>query len=446
MEYMEEDPELGMVSEPESNSAIINSLNADCWRLILDYLSVQELLQTERTCKDWQKLVLHHISHRRIMIQESECDENTLILRKSSDVWPSFKRWLKKCGPSVQEFDADGQYFRGVMEVLRDTCPNLEVLRLTNLKKKLSPTNTLHFQKLTWLVFENCDEITDDCINQFLTSDMNELVIISNKRVTGKFLNNLKAGQMKRLILRDCRALKFSFLLTYADRLKNLTDLVLWKKNRSKIEIRSKLHLLLDKMPNLEQIGFSVVDMFNRYNDQQCLEESNVFFESVCRLEKLHRFNANFDMWDHHLEALARNCKDLLALHLSCDQITREGLDALCRHRGPQLYELNLSGSALVDDDIVACIYACPKLLWLDITFCHISAGAVQRIASARRDMRDNLRDSKYASNDHNNLCFKLLLFIYRRDFNGNEEDFKDVIDLRYKNYRDDDYTSDDEY
>ncbi|XP_063391342.1 uncharacterized protein LOC134676888 isoform X2 [Cydia fagiglandana] len=413
---MEEDAE--MVSEVQTNRAVINSLNADCWRLILDYLSVQELMQTERTCKDWQKLVLHHISHRRIMIQESECDENTLILKKSSDVWPSLKRWLKKCGPSVQEVDADGQYFKGVIEVLRDTCPNLEVLR----------------------------EITDDCINQFLSSDMNELVIISNKRVTGKFLNNLKAGQMKRLILRDCRALKFSFLLTCADRLKNLTDLVLWKKNRSKIEIRSKLHLLLDKMPNLEQIGFSVVDMFNRYNDQQCLEESNVFFESVCRLKKLHRFNANFEVWDQHLEALARNCKDLLAVHLSCDQITREGLDALCRHRGPQLYELDLSGSALVDDDIVACIYACPKLVWLDLSFSHISVGAVERIAAARRDMRANLRDSKYASNDHNNLFFKLRLVIYRWDFIGNEEDFKDVIDLEYRYYRDDEYGSDEEY
>ncbi|XP_061726253.1 uncharacterized protein LOC133531873 isoform X1 [Cydia pomonella] len=422
MEYMEEDPQLGVVSEPETNSAIINSLNADCWRLILDYLSVQELLQTEPTCKDWQKLVLGHISHRQIMILEKECDENTLILRKSSDVWPSFKRWLKKCGPAVREFDTDCQYFKNVMEVLRDTCPNLEVLRLSNLKKKLSPTNKLHFQKLTWLVFENCDEITDDCVNQFLSSDMNELAIISNKRVTGKFLNNLKTDKMKRLILRDCRALKFSFLLSSADHLKNLTSFVLWKENRSKIEIRNKLHLLLDKMPNLGEIGFSVVDLFTMYDDQHYLEESNVFFESVCRLKKLHRFNANFEVWDHHLEALAMNCKELLAVRLLFNQITRVGLDALCRYLGPQLYELNLSDSTFDDDDIVACVYACPKLVWLDISYCPLSDRAVHRIATARRDMRDNLRDSKYASNDDNNLCYPLQLVIGRWNLTGTKK------------------------
>ncbi|XP_063391222.1 uncharacterized protein LOC134676768 [Cydia fagiglandana] len=156
MECMKEDPDLGMVSEAESNSTIINSLNADCWRLILDYLSVQELLQTERTCKDWQKLVLDHISHRRIMIQDKECDENTLILRKSSDVWASFKCWLQKRGRSVQKLDADCEYFEDVVEVLRDSCPNLEVLKLSNIKEKLSPTNTLHFQKLTRLAFRGC--------------------------------------------------------------------------------------------------------------------------------------------------------------------------------------------------------------------------------------------------------------------------------------------------
>ncbi|XP_063544793.1 uncharacterized protein LOC134752945 [Cydia strobilella] len=444
MEYMEEDPDL--VSEAQTNRAVINSLNADCWRLILDNLSVQELLQTERTCKDWQKLVLDHISHRQIMILDKECDENTLILRKSSDVWPSFRRWLKKCGPSVQEIEADCRYFKDLVEVLRDTCPNLELLRLINLKKKLSPTSTLHFQKLKWVVFEHCDEITDDCVNQFITSDINELSIISNKRVTGKFLNNLKTDKMHRLILRECRALKFSFLLTCADRLKNLTTLVLWKKNRSKIEIRNKLHLLLDKMPNLGQISFSVVDMFTRYDDQHYLEESNVFFESVCQLKNLHRFNANFEVWDHHLEALAINCKELRAVRLSCDQITRVGLDALCRHLGPQLYELNLSGSALIDDDIVACVYACPKLVWLDISFSQQSDRIIQRIATARRNMRDNLRDSKYASNHNNNLCLNLRLVIYRWDFNGNEEDFKDVIDLQYAYYRSDEYGSDNEY
>ncbi|XP_048001911.1 F-box/LRR-repeat protein 4-like [Leguminivora glycinivorella] len=432
MENMEEDPDLGM--ESESNRAVINSLNPDCWRLILNYLSIQELMQSETTCKDWQKLVLDHISHRQIMIMERECDENTLILRNSGDVWPSFKRWLKKCGPAVQELDANCQHFRDVVEVLRGTCPNLEVLRLMNLKKKLSPTTTHHFPKLTWLVFENCDEITDDCIAQFLTDDMTELAIISNKRVTGRFLANMPHDKMSRLVLRDCRALKFSNLVTNVDHLKKLTTLVLWKKNRSKIEIRNKLHLLLDKMPNLGEIGFNIDDMLSSNDEQDCLEESNVFFEAVCRLKKLHRFNANFEVWDRHLEALAKSCKDLLAVRLQCTEITRAGLDALCRHTGPQLYELDLSESSLVDDDIVACIRACPKLVWLDISYCQLSERAVQRVAAARRDMRADLSASKYASNDLNNLCYRLLLVVCRWAFTGNQEEIKDVLDLKYRN------------
>ncbi|XP_063371064.1 uncharacterized protein LOC134659330 [Cydia amplana] len=414
--------------EERSNSAIINSLNADCWRLILDYLSVKELLQTELTCRDWQKLMLDHISHRPIVIHSMEIDENTLILRQSSDAWCSFKRWARKCGRSVQDFDMDCKHYKDVVETLRDYCPNLLGLKLSRLKKKLSPTNALHFQKLQWLVFDCCDEVTDDCVSQFLTDSLEELRITYNKRVTGRFLNNLKpVNNMKSLALKHCRALRFPFLLSVADRLSNLTVLELWKRNRSKIEIRDKLHLLFEKMPYLREIDIEIYDMLRRPDEERRRTESNVFFESICRLKKLGRVNANFQVWDNHLEALASSCKELMAVDLICNHITRRGLDALCRHVGPRLLELNLAESLLTDDDVAACVYACPKLLSLDLSDCPALEWAVRRIAQARRDMR---RDHKFAADTF--LRMPLPLTMSRWDFYGDADDYKDVVEVRF--------------
>ncbi|XP_061726252.1 uncharacterized protein LOC133531871 isoform X2 [Cydia pomonella] len=412
----------------QSNSAIINSLNADCWRLILDYLSIKELLQTELTCKDWQKLVLDHISHRPIVIHSMEIDENTLILKQSSEAWCSFKRWARKCGGSVQDFDMDCNHYKDAVETLRDHCPNLVGLKLSRLKKKLSPTDTLHFQKLTWLVFDCCDEVTDDCVSQFLTNSLEELRITYNKRVTGRFLNNLKpVNNMKSLGLKHCRALRFPFLLSAADRLSNLTVLELWKRNRSKIEIRDKLHLLFEKMPNLREIDIEIYDMLRRPDEEIRLAESNVFFESICRLKKLTRVNANFQVWDNHLEALASSCKQLMGVDLICNHITRRGLDALCRHVGARLLELNLAESLLTDDDVAACVYACPKLLSLDLSDCPRLVWAVRRVALARRAMRRSPRLAAEAS-----LRLPLPITMSRWDFYGDADDFKDVVDVRF--------------
>ncbi|XP_063544389.1 uncharacterized protein LOC134752649 [Cydia strobilella] len=433
MERQKTDSELEMdiqIQQVEelSNSAIINSLNADCWRLILDYLSVKEILQTELTCKDWQKLMLDHISHRPIIIHSMKIDENTLILRQSSEAWCSFKRWVRKCGCSVQDFDMDCKHYKDVVETLRDNCPNLVGLKLSRLKKKLSPTDALHFQKLTWLVFDCCDEVTDDCVSQFLTNRLEELRITYNKRVTGRFLNNLKSvNNMKSLALKHCRALRFPFLLSVADRLSNLMVLELWKRNRSKIEIRDKLHLLFEHMPNLRELDIEIYDMLRRADEERRYTESNVFFESICRLKKLGRVNANFQVWDNHLEALVNSCKELMAVDLICNHITRRGLDALCRHVGPRLLELNLAESLLTDDDVAACVYACPKLLSLDLSDCPLLVSAVRRIAVARRDMR---RSSKFA--DETFLRIPLPITMSRWDFYGDAEDFKDVVDVRF--------------
>ncbi|XP_063545810.1 uncharacterized protein LOC134753798 [Cydia strobilella] len=431
-------------SEPESNSPIINFLNADCRRRILDYLPVRDLMRMERTCKLWQNSVLDHISQRRILIRiykdfkeavrivpggfnpakapdkffvTKDNDEVlTIFMEQSVDWWLSFKLWLKKFGPAVRKFDANCQYFEDVVEILRYTCPNLEVLRLINLQKKLSHTSTLYFPKLARLAFQDCGKITDGCVNQFLTSDMNELCLSlpagEHKHVKGRYLHNLNIDKMKCLTL-SCliSAAHFSILLSYADRLKNLTTLVL--DTTLERGVNNRLHMLLDRMPNLEEFSFLVYGVPNNDNDDQLRQRSNVFFESVCRLKKLRRFKADgVDVWDEHLEALAMNCKDLLAVRSPCNRITKVGLAALCRELGPQLRELNLTGSRLDDDSIAACVYACPKLVWLNISDHTIFNIVVDRIAEARRDMRANLRGSMYASDNENNLRFKLQLRI----------------------------------
>ncbi|XP_048002146.1 uncharacterized protein LOC125238760 isoform X2 [Leguminivora glycinivorella] len=306
------------VAGAQANRVVIGALNADCWRLVLGYLSVRELMRTEAACRDWQRLVLDDISRRPIMIMDmfNEIDENTIVVRKKSKIWPSFKRWLKKCGRAVQSLSLDCQNFSGVVELLRDACPNLEILRLWNLKSALPPTDTLHFQRLELLTLETCLEITDACVSQFLTSGLQELTLVDNKRVTGRFLRRLRTPQLERLVLTSCRAFKFSFLLESADRLTNLTSLVLRKRNHNKIEIRDKLHLLVDKMPNLESLIVSVEDVCARADAARLRAESDELMAALCRRQRLYHLDANFDAWDQHLQALATSCEMLGVLRL----------------------------------------------------------------------------------------------------------------------------------
>ncbi|XP_048001908.1 uncharacterized protein LOC125238597 [Leguminivora glycinivorella] len=434
MEYMEENADLGMAPDSQANRAVINSLNVDCWRIIFGHLTVQELMQTEATCRDWQKLVLDHMSYRQIVIQEHHWNENTLILRNTSDIWPSFKSWLKKCGPWVYKWNTDCQIFEGIFDVLKEYCPNLTTLRLSNLKEKLPLTNTVHFQKLTRLILENCDGLTDDCINQFLSSEMTDLFIkISDESlITGSFLNNLKTDKLNSLALKYCNSLNISVLLSCAERLKNLTTLKLSIVNRSDTAIRGQVHLILDKMPNLEEIEIDVEDKSISYFEQDRRIESDVFYYSVIRLKKLRKINANFSLWGYHLGALAYSCKDLTSVRSPCNNIDVDSLAFLCETLGPQLCELNLSGSCLLPQNYVACVYACPKLMWLDVSDC-VKEVEIEEIAKARRDMRANLLASKYASEADNNLRFRLQLVVrFLWDFDGSDHKIRDVIQLQY--------------
>ncbi|XP_063534738.1 uncharacterized protein LOC134744753 [Cydia strobilella] len=384
-------------TESDNTATILDYLNEDCWMALLSYIPVKYVIQSERVSHRWQELVLKYLRRLRIAIRYPlnwisyfyddygmngtygnyylGDNEVVVVLNKRAADYLSFACWTNKLGASVVSTYCATNHN---METIGENCPNLETLEMFRESKQSLPN--IHNENFKWLrrlYFTEYNCVSDLYISRFIANNsvLEELEINSNEIVTGKCLLNIKSAALKSLMFNRCRKLKMCNLLATASS-HNLTKLELINVPYN---IYENIHLILNKLPNLEDL--CVLD-----EHMEC----DHFFEAVCRLSKLKFLVVMYEATDTNLEDVTRCCKDLIILQFGdCPTVSSRGMEAVTRNVGARITMLGIPKSEyLEDEDVIACVRECPNLMFLDMSGClRLRQGMLSGAAEARRLM-----------------------------------------------------------
>ncbi|XP_061728048.1 uncharacterized protein LOC133533109 [Cydia pomonella] len=364
---------------------ILDYLNEDCWRAVLDYIPVSDIIKSERVCKQWQRVVLVYLRGVRIGIEHPYPSLGSNELHRSAswllvkDIKPgsSFENWTNKLGSSVASTFCDTEK---CLRIIGENCPNLEAVKFMKLSDKLlSSSRYENFRWLQRVCFINCPYVTDRCVSSYATSyALEELEIHHNRLVEGQCFSKIKP-ELKSLVINQCRALKYGHLQLALDRFRNLTKLVLiLYANDFDLSFVAAAVSGMHKLEHLELYH-------PRKFFLNCFD--TIFLQAVCGLKSLRHLGGEVVYTDQQLERVCRCCKELRSLDLEyCHSVTSRGVAAVCR--SSRWTALGFHECRLSEDDIVACVNACPDLTWLDVRRSRMSRALLARVAAARRRLR----------------------------------------------------------
>ncbi|XP_061707821.1 uncharacterized protein LOC133518208 [Cydia pomonella] len=342
--------------QTNNDQTILDYLNEDCWRAVLKYVPVQDIIRTESTSRQWQRVVLQYLQGVHISIlcdndKSRKTNPNACVLKLSQSMYflnyKSFVMWISKLGTSVAAAYCDN------LETLiriRENCPNLESLTLHSLHNQCSccgllerfPYNlNMDFPCLQGLYFYSCN-ISDSCITNFIADKaLEELEICNCQRVTGDFFNTINLSNVKSLALESFDDLDSEHLFSAVERLVELKKLVL---NLMPEDTFKGIQVLLDMMPKLEYL--EIYD--EKLETMPCYD-----YKPLSRLSCLKHLDVQYQLSDEAAEAILRGCKDLRTLEFrNCEDMNGNFVaEALCRW-GTRLRSLSLMALDLDDDDI----------------------------------------------------------------------------------------------
>ncbi|XP_063625568.1 uncharacterized protein LOC134797272 [Cydia splendana] len=392
---------------------VLDYLNEDCWRAVLEYVPIRDIICTERASCRWQRAMLAYLREARIGIECRMLRFSKQFLSRRIMRWEipehSFEKWTYKLGTSVVAIYCVSEE---MLQIIRKNCPHIEALIIYDPEEKMLLRNQIknldHLRKLS---FQKCYSISDQCISEFIGSKaLEELKVVNNDQVTGQCLTNIDPRNLKSLTLDSCRSLQHHHLEIACRRFNELTKLELNELHR---ELYEHIPLLLDNLPKLEHL--SIIDEF----DFAFVEFDN-YYESICKLGNLKDLRLHVqNITNEDLEKVTRCCKELRSLDVkvySFSDLDAQCLTRICLNAGARLTTLAFTNcDTLTDEDLLNCIRTCPNLTLLDISACCLLTPKLLGLAAAaRREMRvhNPLRIfvSDTSMNDHYGMDFKELV------------------------------------
>ncbi|XP_063389224.1 uncharacterized protein LOC134675006 isoform X2 [Cydia fagiglandana] len=364
---------------------ILDIFNEDCWRLVLDLLSTEDVIRSERVSRGWQDVIFRYLQDVGISIEYPwyghRASRTQRIIKMEQDDPEKFKELTRKWGSCIKKTDCvNGDS----LEVIRKNCPDLEDVTFYGLQEDtLSSGSTKIFKKLKRVHFRGCDSLTDKCVKHWLVNyNIEELVVWGAEEMTGKCLVTPHSAKLKGLCFKECETLDFRHLLSATKHLTHLKKLELVYVPR---EIFQNLHSVLDKLPELE-------DLCLRWEKK--MELGDDWAESIGRL-RLRRLDVSFNpnVTDEWLEKASCGFGRLNELHVEgCLGVTGRGAKAACSVAGPALQGLQLGSNVKINDACVEDIVrTCPNLVWINLSYCHgVTENIVARLGKAR-----SVRDRK---------------------------------------------------
>ncbi|XP_063629876.1 uncharacterized protein LOC134801269 isoform X2 [Cydia splendana] len=364
---------------------ILNIFNEDCWRLVLDLLSTEDVIRSERVSRGWQDVIFRYLQDVGISIEYPwyghKASRTQRVLKMEQDDPEKFKELTRKWGSCIKKTDCVNE---GSLEVIRKNCPDLEDVTFYGLQEDtLSSGSTKTFKKLKRVHFRGCDSLTDKCVKHWLVNyNIEELVVWGAEEMTGKCLVTPHSAKLKGLCFKECETLDFRHLVSATKHLTHLKKLELVYVPR---EIFQNVHLVLDKLPELE-------DLCLRWEKK--MELGDDWAESIGRL-RLRRLDVSFNpnVTDEWLEKASCGFGRLNEMHVEgCLGVTGRGAKAACSLAGPALQGLQLGSNVKINDACVEDIVrTCPNLVWINLSYCHgVTENIVARLGKAR-----SVRDRK---------------------------------------------------
>ncbi|XP_063617238.1 uncharacterized protein LOC134790400 [Cydia splendana] len=367
-------------AEVNNDRTILDYLNEDCWRAVLQYVPAQDLIRTERASRRWQALVLTYLQGINITIDErGKKRHNTCKLELSEDTVKSFESWTQKLGPSVVNTYCNSLES---LAIIKENCPNIEALQLQFAEsvapEQLLPNNLReNFKFLQQVSFYECS-ISDPCVSEFLAHrPLQELEFYYCYALTGLCFKTINLSNLKSLVIYSCHVMKPKYIVPVIDRLGELMKLRLVCVPK---ELLEKMELVLDKMPKLEWLELCD-GLRMRCNSSKPLS----------RLTRLKHLKLSCQLGNRDVEAVTRCCQELTTLDLTdCQGLTSCSVELICQHLGARLTWLSLGTFyEAEDDDVVALIRGCPQLTLLFIGGAgSLTPALPARAAAARGELR----------------------------------------------------------
>ncbi|XP_061708182.1 uncharacterized protein LOC133518485 [Cydia pomonella] len=374
---------------------ILDYLNEDCWRAVLQYVPLRDIMRTESASKRWQTVMLTYLQGARISILNYDDIDDDMLYDKNlpyncnvklvrSGKYCSFNSWTKKLGSSVV---AAYSYYPECFKILQENCSNLETLyiyrTLNDYDYEVRPYNLQkNFKRLQNLCIDSC-HASDNCVSQLIAGRaLTEINFNGCFLMTGECLSTINTTKLKSLVFKCCPDVQSRSLLPHLVRLSQLTKL---KVSLIDKEVCRDLRLVLDKMPNLEWLEIMCTgEPWNNYYTNETL---------LCRLTRLKHLCVDFNLEDYDVDDVTRCCKELRSLKLSqCGILTEDSVEAICRNAGARLTTLSLlQFYKLEDDQLLALIRGCPQLTSLAVGTLALTLDVIKRAAEARHKVRPGL-------------------------------------------------------
>ncbi|XP_047987892.1 uncharacterized protein LOC125227594 [Leguminivora glycinivorella] len=367
-----------MMETEEGERTILDYLNEDCWRAVLQFVPIKDLIRTERASRRWQEVLLSYLKGARVHIAIAEYDNEKKpnVIGVSRSLYTSFESWTKKLGSLVVN-----TYCIGLksLETIKENCPNLVTLTLKDVQCETPELLLRHnlndnFKCLQRLKLESC-KIPDSCMNKFVAEKaLQELKFYCCDSLTGLCLKSMDLSNLKLLEINLSKDFESKHVLPVFDRMSELKTL---KVSDVSGEFLEEIQIGLDKMPKLEKLELD--------DDERMRGECG---QQLSRLTELKHLRLAFQMFDEDIEAITRCCKELVTLNLSdCRSMSRRSVRPIWRNAGARLTELSLMQFYDAKDaDIVALIRGCPLLTELTVTGSRqLTRRLPARAAAARR-------------------------------------------------------------
>ncbi|XP_047987371.1 uncharacterized protein LOC125227179 isoform X3 [Leguminivora glycinivorella] len=199
------------IMETEDERTILDYLNEDCWRAVLQFVPAKDLIRTERASRRWQEVLLWYLKGTgvHIAIAEYHKEDNPSVCRAKRSSYTSFESWTKKLGSLVVD-----TYCIGLksLEIIKENCPNLETLTLKDVQCK-TPKLLLHhnlndnFKCLQSLKLHSCNMFDEDiqaitrCCKELVTLKLSDCRSMSRRSVRPIWRN--AGARLTELALRD---------------------------------------------------------------------------------------------------------------------------------------------------------------------------------------------------------------------------------------------------
>ncbi|XP_063375823.1 uncharacterized protein LOC134663389 [Cydia fagiglandana] len=336
-------------AEVSNDRTILDYLNEDCWRAVLQYVPAQDLIRTERASRRWQALVLTYLQGVHIHIEKNDRNKkenplNTCTLKPSEH--KSFESWIKKLGASVASI-----YCVSLenLAMIIENCPNLGALQLYRIEctdSELRQYN-LHdnFKFVQRVSFYRCS-VGDTTFSQFIADKVLEKIEFRYCRyLTGLCFSSINTTNLKSLVLESCSNLQF-LEHSVADHLGSLTELKVTRVNK---EIGYDVQFELEKMANLERLELLCSNMIHG------------FPEKLGQLPRLEHLGLSFYLDDWDLKKMLQCCGALRSLELlDCEY--SDGFVRVISEHGGALTAVKLDNFNAKDEDVLQLVSGCPKL------------------------------------------------------------------------------------